>query len=935
MISVGDDMKKIKWILEILCLVLIGVVHAASNDTIVRVDYWNNVYGNFLIGQEYYWNQMGITYANDKLAYCLEPGKWITESTYDSYTDFNVKNFSDVLKQKLELIAYYGYEYKGHQTQKYYLATQELIWRELGITEMYWSTGSVHSGDRIDVDSEINTIKGLINSHNYMPSFHNQTYELQSGETLRLEDSNGVFEDYELLPPAGHGTTLAGNHLMITAGQVGNSTLSFLRHPNAYRVSLLYTKNDSQAIATFGLSNKMIANVHLKVKGYTLELHKKDFHHNSDIPSGDASLKGAIYQVSDHLMFTKTMETDEHGLAHMADIPAGTYEVKELQASPGYELDSNTYTIHVGMDTALHVTLDVYEHVIEGEVEFVKVMSNGETGIMEPESNVTFGIYNKDNILEKEVTTDERGSAKATLPYGTYTVRQITTTPNYEKVDAFEIHVTEKTTEPIRYVMNDAPVQAKIKLVKQDQYGNRIQQKGIIFKIKNVDTGEYVKQKLEYPEEKIIDEFITNEKGEVTTPYPLEAGHYEVEEIKAPYGYLQSESSTNFTLDENTNLDKIESGMLFTVPIINEAPTGEITVWKYGKSQKLVKNEEGMYDQIMEENPLSGVKFGLYAGDDIIQNEHLMYHSGQFIGEYITENGMAIISDLPLGTYCIKELESLPGYKLDEISQCITLQYQDAFTKVVYGSTRFVNERKNHQVILQKYGEEMTGIIKQKGIYQKVPLANVSFSIITDTEIQNEDITISKDTVLYERVTDKEGKILLEDLPVGTYRIHEIETPTGYQPMEDIIFEVTENEEIQTIELVNTRKKGKIFVMKVDRDTNQTLEGAVFTLYDKNKQVLVKQLETNHGIITLEDIAVGDYELEEIKAPVGYIKERGKKRIRVLEQKSSPVYFQNHKSILPNTSSINRLLYFIIGGMTMICGIAFFLSFVIKKRYGK
>lgn len=935
MIVIGDDMKKIKWLILGMCFFMISVVNAATNDTTVRVEYWNNVYGNFLIEDKFYWNQMGITYANDKLAYCLEPGKWITESIYDSYTDFNIKNFSDALKQKLELIAYYGYEYKGHQTKEYYLATQELIWRELGIRDMYWSTGAVHGGDRIDVTHEINTIQRLMNSHHHMPSFHNKTYEMRSGEELRLEDTNGVFQDYEVLPPAPHGTSIANNHLTIMAGRVGNTTLSFIRNPNFYRVSLLYTKNNSQALASFGLSNKIIAKVNVKVTGYTLELHKKDFDHKNEIPSGEASLKGAIYEVTNHLDFLKTVETDEKGYAHIENIPAGNYEIKEKKASPGYELDPKTYTIHVGIDTSLQIELDVYEKVIENEIEFIKVASDGTTGIMEPEANITFAIYNKGNELVKELTTDENGIARTTLPYGTYLVKQLTTTPNYEKVDDFEIHVREKMDEPIRYVMNDAPVQARIKLKKQDEYGSSIKENGITFKIRNIDTGEYVKQKLEYPDERLVEEFVTNDAGEVITPYPLEAGHYEIEEITVPTGYLRPQENVTFVLDENTTVDKTETGNMVSIPIINYSPKGQIMLWKYGKSTKLIKNEMGMYDQIQKEELLNGVTFALYAGEDIIQNEKVLYQNGEVIGEFITENGVITTPELPLGTYCMKEIASLPEYQVDSSPQCITLKYQDADTKLIVENVTFMNEKIKRQTIIQKYGEEMTMITDGKGVYQKIPLAQVTFSVIADQDIIDDDVNISKDAVIYERLTDQSGKIVLENLPVGNYRLHEKKTPSGYEKIKDIKFSVTGENDVQTIEVINHRKKGNITIMKVDSDTNVPLDGAIFKLYNKEKKVLADHIVASSGILKLEQLAFDTYYLEEVKAPNGYMKEEVRKMIQIKSENIEPILFGNHKSILPNTSSINLVLYFIGGTLLLICFLSFLLSFILKKDNGK
>lgn len=912
---------------------MIGFVSAKPNDTTVRIDYWNNVYGNFLIGNNYYWNQMGLTYANNKLAYCLEPGKWITETTYDSYTDFNHKNFSEALKQKLELIAYYGYEYKGHQTMRYYLATQELIWRELGIKEMYWSTGAVHGGDRINVQSEINTIQSLISSHKNLPSFHGMTFTMRSGETQCVEDRNKVFSAFERMIPSNHATTMAGNTLCIHADKVGSSPIHFLKNPDSYAVSLLYTKNDSQTIATFGLSSKITTTVYVNVEGYRLHLNKKDADQKENIPSGDASLKGAIYEVTNNSDFLKRMETDEQGQAVMTDLPAGTFTVKEVKASPGYQLDPTAYQITVSKDTGLEVNLDVYEKVIKNKIQLIKVFGDSGSGMMQPETEVTFGIYDKNETLYQEVTTDDRGIATVELPYGSYLVKQHNTKPGYEKVEDFSIHVTDQSDRVIPYVLHDAKVKARVKIIKQDEHGNPIKQKGIQFKIRNLDTGEYVKQKVYYPEESIVEVFETNGHGEVTTIYPLEAGRYQVEEVKAPDGYLRATEPFPFEINEHSTFAETEQGDVYYLRIKNVRPKGQIHIEKYGERHQLVQNDMGQYDSLVERVLLSNVTFELVAANDIVENGTVIYKADEVVERLVTTEGVVTSREIPLGTYCVKEVETQPGYQLDENEKCVTLSYQDDHQTLIRESLTFTNEALENKITIYKTGEIMEGIKHNNVIYHDRPLAGVVFALVTEEDMMINQKMVSKNTILFTRTTDEEGKIILENLPLGTYRLVEQETPPGYQKALDRTFTISHYDQTETITIVNQKKKANLLIVKEDADTKEKIDGAHFKLVNEKEKLIVSDLQTQGGILTIQGLEYGTYYLEETKAPSGYMKEKKRYKVNINGQTEMvQVVVKNHQTILPNTSSLTKLLVWMVGGSLGIGTVCLLISFWLKRH---
>ncbi len=925
-------MKKKLLVIFILIGSMIGFVNAKPNDTQVRVDYLKNVYGNFMIGDLFYWNQIGLTYANNKLAYCLEPGKWITENIYDSYTDFSIKNLDKEDKEYLELVAYYGYQYPSHQTTKYYLATQELIWRYLGLKELYWTTKAEHQGERINVESEKKEIKRLMDGHYNKPSFHGQTYEVISGVPFYLNEKNGILHDYGVILPVNQDTKIEGNKLIIYPQKVGETTISFLRYPNSYQASFLYTKNNSQALGTFGLSSRVEANVHIKVKGYQLAIHKKDADTDTNEPSGDATLEGAVYEISNGLDYLNTMKTDRNGVATLKDIPAGTYKIKEIKAPEGYLLDKKIYTVTFNQDTNLEVDMDMLEEVIKNKVKLIKVFSDGETGILKPEVSIHFGIYKKDGTLYQEVVTDSYGSVSFELPYGDYVVKQLNTLPNYEKVKDFEIHVTEDKKEPIQYVLHDKFIRSKLKIKKVDEIGNPIRVENITFKIKNLDTGEYVKQNLTYPENKVIEEFQTDQNGEILLPSSLPAGRYELEEKTAPTGYYKLEAPIPFTLNEDTKYEKTEDGLLYTIEVKNIRQKGKVKIKKQGRKITFVQNEDGLYEKQEEMVPLTGVVFTLYAKENIVENEKIIYKQHDIVEKLETKNGEVISKELPLGSYCLKETYTVEDYILDEKEYCFQIEATENQDRVMIKEFSFVNEVPHTKIELLKKAEKMIGIDKRLGVYQKIPFEQIEFGIYNQEPIKINHTTIPVNTLLMKEVTNQEGRITFENLPFGTYVIKELTDKKEYKKSKEIVVKVTKEEPKKSETVVNEKKKGSILILKQDNH-GKLLSNAIFTITDETGKAIYQDQVDENGMLLLESLEYGTYYIEEIKAPDGYQRMKGKRKVELYQDNVvNKIVVKNKKLILPDTSSLNKIIekWMIIGFGSMIT--FFFLAFFLKKK---
>lgn len=256
--------------------------------------------------------------------------------------------------------------------------------------------------------------------------------------------------------------------------------------------------------------------IELESVGGKVEINKVDSETKNNIPQGNATLGGAKYGIY-NLNNEKVGEitTDENGYGISDYLPSlGDFYLKELSPSKGYTLDKNKYSFIVDKDNLL-ANVEVYEKVIKADFTLFKTFASGTTGILKGEPNITFNIYlndcnprpqlrsienNNNRCFVESIITDENGYAKTSLPYGKYTISQENNTPNYEKVENFEIEVNENTGNNIYKLLSNAPIEAKLKVIKTDkETGEVITKAGIKFKIKDVNTSEYICQTITYP----------------------------------------------------------------------------------------------------------------------------------------------------------------------------------------------------------------------------------------------------------------------------------------------------------------------------------------------------------------------------------------------------------------------------------------------------
>lgn len=262
--------------------------------------------------------------------------------------------------------------------------------------------------------------------------------------------------------------------------------------------------------------------------------------------------------------------------------------------------------------------------------------------------------------------------------------------------------------------------------------------KGIKFKIWSYDSNNYICINSDCT-------FETRADG-LTNNITLEEGEYRLEEVNQLIeGYLWNSN----TYDFNVSLD---SESIITMP--NKKVMGKIIIEKVG--EKLVVNDNTYY---YEKIPLDNVSFNLYADTDIYSNNKLIYKKDDLVGTYYTKNGLIEIDNLLLGKYYIKEKDTIEGYILDEERYDISLEYINQYTDIVTKNIKIENKLEKGNLEILKLDMESLDYIEGALI-----------------EVWNTD----KNILIFKGYSKDKESIMLNDLPIGNYKIKEVLAPCGY-----------------------------------------------------------------------------------------------------------------------------------------------------------
>lgn len=310
----------------------------------------------------------------------------------------------------------------------------------------------------------------------------------------------------------------------------------------------------------------------------------------------------------------------------------------------------------------------------------------------------------------------------------------------------------------------------------------------------------------------------TSDEFGVLTFASIRYGEYVVKELTAPTGYFKSESSEAGIVVKMDAANK-------DVTVVNEAFVGEA---------RLVKYEKGTTER------LGGATFSLMKGEEVVLTDLKT-----------DENGEIVVRDLEPGDYSFVETMAPDGYKINEEPQYFTIgEKQNALVNVVV----------EDELILG------TLVITKQDQTSKMPLSGAMFDLV------------DKDGNVVEAglISDFEGKIVIDNLPLGEYKLVETQAPTDYQldatEIPIVISKATGDQNVYYQTVDNTLIKGGVVLTKMDSvDAAKHLAGAVFDLMDSDGNVIQANLVTDDlGQIVVADLEPGDYQFVETAAPEGY-----------------------------------------------------------------
>lgn len=788
-------MKKIKnKIINGLMLLLIGIscvptVNASTyNETFNDKSQW--ISGDYILkvkGSTRKYQQMTVITRNSdgSFVYCIEPGTPVSDGAVYPGQDFDQSYVGQMTQEqwrRITLLAYYGYGYGNHTDIHWYTVTQYLIWQTVPHGYDIYFTDSLNGNRITKYTNEINELNRLVEEHNISPNITSDTIDMVIGDTVELTDSNNVLNKFEVVDTDNVSVSISGNTLSITANDVGDGSVTISKRDKNYsHPAIIYYHPTSQDLMMRGAYDPIDVNLKIEIVGGKVSVKKVDMDTGLGIAQGDATLDGAVYGIYD-LEGNRVGEVISKGGEYVTSdyLPSlGTFFLKEEKSSTGYELNETKYFFNITKDD-LYPEVDVTEKVIERDLKIFKVYASDETGFLTGEPNVTFDIYLK-STGEKvtSITTDENGYATATLPYGIYTVRQVTTTEDHEMVEDFEIVVNEYSEDPIYKLLANAEITARLKVIKIDsETGNTIPVAGIKFKIFDVENNEYVCQVTD--KEQCV--FETNDEGILLTPLPLESGTYRLEEQDQKLdGYLWNEEALTFAIgDDSTLINDNVFGAIVEVEFENTQVKGKVEINKTGE-ELIIEDDSYHYEKIK----LEGAEFELRANEDIIVGGKTYYKKGELVTILVTDkDGYASIDNLPLGKYTLKEIKSANNNVLDPNTYEFELVYEDQYTEVVYKTFTLDNKYPKGELEFTKT-DLVTGD----------PLPDTKIEIFTEDGVK-----------VFEGRTDENGKIIITDLPVGKYFILESDAPDEYILNEEKLwFSITENGEIVKADMTNEK----------------------------------------------------------------------------------------------------------------------------------
>ena len=498
--------------------------------------------------------------------------------------------------------------------------------------------------------------------------------------------------------------------------------------------------------------------------------------------------------------------TSSNGTIVVTGLKAGTYVCEEISAPDGYVITDATETVYLSGKDQDVITV-TFGNDKMGSLLIVK--KDAVTGV--PISDVEFLITDSDGSVignaNGKYVTDSAG-----------TIRIDSLTPGMTVI-AKEVRAKDG------YILDDTPQSVKIKRNSVMTLEFRNQPKGgvLVKKVDAVTTAPI--SDVEFLVTDSDGNLIGNANGKFVTD---SAGTFTITDIIPDTTLIIKETRTKdgYILDDTPQTVKVKSNEVVTVEFRNQ-PKGNLIVVKQDSVTKA---------------PLEGVQFKIvYANGSYVDADSGTLSS---TGLYWTDKDGKIALSGISGTVVVTEVETIPGYTIDENSRTQTVVVDPNDTQTLY----FYNTPAGGLQIIKS--DESSG----------KRISGVRFEV---RKVNGE--------IVGTYTTDSDGVIYLPEIESGWYTVTELKVAPGY--LLDTASHRIEVKDGQTATLeITNHKSSRILLHKVDKDTGKGIYGAVFLLYDSNHNPIGEYVTDQDGYIYADDgLADGRYYLREIKAADGYV----------------------------------------------------------------
>lgn len=639
-----------------------------------------------------------------------------------------------------------------------------------------------------------------------------------------------------------------------------------------------------------------------------IHIEKTDKDSQAFVPQGDAQLAGAgygLYAAADiaapdgksGLVYNEgdlvtQGKISGEGTLDFTDLYLGEYIVKEMEAPEGYLLDETEYPVSLeyeGQDVKkVQRNVTVKERVKRQAFQILKISEDGEQTEANLVEGAGFQIYLISNLLGvrdgslkpgngsaflsedfvdydfsreetasyyedgkkinvPELFTDRNGYMKSPeIPYGDYVVIESSVPDNLHPVKPFIVHILEDSREPQAWrVFDDRPFQFLLKIVKKDaQTQTEVVDNSASYQIYDVNAEEYVEMPVRYPSQGKTSVFHTSEDGFLVTPGFLKSGTYRIEEVQAPEDYVQQGFEESLLSDgRNVPLNEVTQGGGY-----QEESVEPILVSVDSGTAHQVEEETGVFTVLVEQS------------------------NNEAVGSLtLHKKGEKLMKAVNVQDGLLNRLRNGAASVVNQLSGFIT----------------------GKDILEESAGYSFT--------YEESGLEGVEFSVYAKDTIYTPDgqtdsdgnriVRYKEDALVASLVTDADGTVVLNNLPIGNYYVTEEKTEENHVLDRKVKeFSIAYNGQEKAVDyveldLTNERQRVVLEIIKKDSITDAPIKDVTFGLYAGEdildaggqiaveKDVLIETGKTNEEgkLVFQSNLPHGKYYAKELKKKAGYL----------------------------------------------------------------